>query len=414
MTTSAVPEGGASAASPKTLTETEVTGGHINHNYQIAPTGEGIAAVDPRLERLKVVRHGGQERVFAGVRCLEYKWSPDGQRIAYLEIPREAGDLPEGADTPPAGVDLTLEGAPSPARTLRVLDLADGRNAILVESKGALRGIEWSPHGQRVYYIEEVPKPGESPWHYLMSVDTGSGATTELFRAFDNERITFFNPPVSVFEGGGGTTEAPYRLIYGTNRGLYYTTYDGKAHGEMRKGGMLLDRPTDTIENVEWSPSMDRAVIYFRYPPVIGASIHERGLFLVSFVGAAVKVEQFYELQEGEHLHTIWWSPRGGRFSAANRGEILLFTPEGTPITRRPFEGIKGYTWKRDESEILVAHGTRVARWLLGGREGEPDEVEVARLDPERYAFVADPNYLGDRYIYTSYEDLFQRREKGD
>ncbi len=367
--TAAAPGGG------RTLATNDVSGGSTVHNYRSSPARDRVAVAKIGDRGLTVIQSDGQTQEFPEVSTTDaYQWSPDGRGIAYLEL---------------GGV--ALEGSFS---SVKYVDVVANTTTELYHTEGDLNGLEWSPDGEHVYFMEIEHHANDAPWFHLRKVDRRENKKVEtLATTFD--RMTFFNPPVSVFETGGLVTDQPYKVLYGTTGGLYWVSNDG------RERGQIETRETAALENVEWSPSMDRFAAYFKYPPAGGDPGH-RGLFLVRFRGrGGVTLQKILDLDDTgkNHVHSLWWAANGRHLGVGTPRAILIFDGDGRKETEAEDRDVTGFAWSRDGRRMAITAGRRVRLW-----KEESDALElVAEEQGDDVLFVADPAFLEAQVVYTVY-----------
>ncbi len=143
-------------------------------------------------------------RTLSGVSGIDYRWSPDGSRIAYAAV----------------GV--------------YVVDADGAQNRQISELSGG-SAIGWSPDGTRLYFT--APYTGNSAWK-VYAFDLASGQTRELF-TIENGTVKALNPRLS--------PDGQWIAYQGSDGSLYLVRTDGS---DMRQALENM-----RISGIEWTSS---------------------------------------------------------------------------------------------------------------------------------------------------------------
>ncbi|RME03743.1 MAG: hypothetical protein D6805_05370 [Planctomycetota bacterium] len=242
-------------------------------------------------EYMKIyIRGGSSPSVVKNTITREFQWSPDSNRIAYLQLPGpyEVGekhifviDAPERK---------LRRGAPLKARKIYT-------------SPGHLRGLEWGLQGRYLYTIETITRvlPGfrRQLVHRLIRVEADRWNSAPKVLRTTRNNLFFFMPPVSYFELTGKPLERgrDYPILYGTPKGFYVISKEG---GPREK---LLSLSARNCDNTEWSVDLTKVAMVFRgftYPEEKSA----KGVGVLD-----LRAKKMVWLSGDENVHTLWWAP---------------------------------------------------------------------------------------------------------
>ena len=252
-------------------------------------------------------------------------------------------------------------------------------------------------------------------------------------------------PPVSRYENGSGSSDAPYRIIFGTQTGLYII--DPSNPGENGSNKRLLsDLPARGLHNVEWNPDPEReqVLLFFKFPVANSRGVVMRGVFLVDIdrMGPNPLADQSFitQLHALTDIHTLWFSPNGTHITwASSRGiwyrksdepdaEVFQLTAESSEGRSLPIRGVE---WNHSETKLCFTAGPNVyihdlellaerERLRLMAEQAQrngaqiPQEAEgweeieptilIATLNGN---FVAEPSWIDDDHVFvSSFEDV--------
>ena len=174
----------------KKLVESWTNGGVVPHNYKMSPDGQKFAAFGDKGVVL-VYNDTDKTEIDGTLFSYELVWDPSSRYFAFMTQTKD-------------GQALRVVDTSSP-ETPRIMDV------YTIGDPGFLRGIEWSPRGKHLYWIEIVP--GNPYYNYLKKVDINSRVITTVERT--TEIIDFFMPPITWFEHGQGPTVVEHGEFHG-------------------------------------------------------------------------------------------------------------------------------------------------------------------------------------------------------
>lgn len=378
----------------KVLCEQPVVGSDITHNFRVSPDKKWIIHPDLQKGVLRIIGLDGQEREVDGLMLAEdLMISPDGKHVAMFRL------LP---DTNPSEVGIVLVDLSAPDRAPKILHRT---------SKG-IRGLEWSPKGDALYFLEmETLKTGTQV-HYLKRVDTGGVGA--LVVATSLTYIDFFQPPVSRFADGQGPSRKSYRVVYGSAGGLFLVDPNGR--GLER----VTDVPASGIDNLEWSPTREMIAITYKIPRLTALK-EFRGVVLFRRDKSGWQDKQLYA---GVDVHTLWWSPDGRYCGFAtyqgmqiydvvkDQSHEIVVPPrqlpppaEGEPAPPPRPRAVRSFSWAEDAKSIVIAADSAVFVCTLVS-DGVSEPVLVHEEDAGASSFIADCHMMANgKIIYTMYQD---------
>lgn len=363
----------------RTLTERTVTAAQMIHNYKVAPDHGAIASYDYSTGVMEVVDPQGQHHDFQNLLVGEYYWSPDSTMIAYTALEQIRVALYRDAE-------------------IRLLNLRSNQDRLLYRLEdGYIHGLEWSPHGDAMYFLELINEP-ERQVGYLKRLDL-SGNVTLIARS--NGRIHWFGVPTTYFEYGQGNSRQDYRIVYGIDDGVFICDRDG---GNTIR---IIDYPGDGVDNVEWSPQGDRLAMNFRYPQIGDDGTTLQGLYLVVLQEG---MPVYYPLYEGLDVHTLWWGPEGVWLSYANANTLYLYNQRTGERRELTMENLRGFHFSDDGEQIVITAANKVYLYLINEEQEErrgPFQV-MEHGDPS-VEFLAEPQFFGREIIFTVFEDVEAR-----
>lgn len=378
----------------KVVCEQPVVASDITHNFRVSPDKQWIIHPDLQKGVLRVIGLDGRETEVEGLMLAEdLMISPDSRYVAMFRL------LP---NTNPSEVGIVLVDLSAPNR----------EPTILHRTSKAIRGLEWSPKGDALYFLEmETLKTGTQV-HYLKKVGTsGVGA---LVVATSYSLIDFFQPPVSRFADGQGPSRKSYRVVYGSADGLFIVEPEGR--GLER----VSDVPASGIDNLEWSPTSEMIAITYKTPRISSLK-NFRGVVLFRREKSGWKDQQLYD---GLDVHTLWWSPDGRYCGFATYHGMHIYDvekdqsheiavpprqlpppAEGEPAPAPRPRAIRSFSWSADSKSVVIAGDNAVFLCRLGS-DGVSEPELVYEEDVATSSFIADCHILANgKIIYTLYED---------
>ncbi len=386
----------------ESLAEQDIQNQDLTHNFRVS--GNKSRIVHPSLdgEKLVVVDGKGQSMEIAGLPLdQDLMFDPDGRKLAFLKLIIDVNPIETGIGL----ADVTQRGA---------------KPKTLYRTKNMLRGLEWSPSGEALYFLEgEELANGEQLWYLKRVGVDGVGA---IVVAKSYTFIDFFMPPVSRFENSQGASKKPYRVLYGSSEGLYVVNPDGR--GKER----ITEVAASGVDNLEWNPNPDEDMILVTYKiPRISAEKLYQGVMLFRREKKGWKAEQLYEDFD---VHTLWWSPNGRYACFGTLGAVYVHDlKEKDPskaMTRivvppaeqpeKPEDGsaplpppprhIRGFYWGKKSDQMVIAAGNCIFMWRPDAKEDEENPVLIHEEGDPYQTFLGDCYIMDNgRIVYTAYSD---------
>lgn len=401
------------------LIENFVNGGSIHHNFKMSHDNKKFVSFGH--QGLLLVK-GREAPKVIDVLLYQYEliWDPTNRYFAFMS-PTNDGENIMIVDT--SGDEPIL-------KTIYTLP-----------RPGALIGIEWSPKGNEIYFIEQQ-RVKRVIIYSLKRININSKSTKTLVEGTDI--IDFFMPPVTWFQYGQGAQSRPYSLVYGTRRGLFTISSDGKSRR------YLTEAPAVGVTNLEWSLDGKKIIIYFhknfrsikhgmlkgvvlahldRKDPNAGAPKAEAQPAPDSKKPKskepkvkALKSKAYLEtLYDGKKIHTLWFSP-GGKWVMWIKEEGCWYRDPnqiGKPGIKIPNpviededgnlveitdKSIKGAIWNKDENRLAITAGNQV--WIYSTVTKKTELYH--EFGGASSHFLGEPRWRGEKLILTIFEDTTQ------
>ncbi|MDF1666806.1 MAG: hypothetical protein P1V97_33960 [Planctomycetota bacterium] len=395
------------------LVENFVNGGSIHHNFKMSHDNKKFISFGH--DGLLLVK-GREAPKTINVILYQYEviWDPTNRYVAFMS-PTPEGENLMMIDT--AGEEPSL-------KTLYTL-----------KRPGSLRGIEWSPKGGEIYWIEQQSVK-RVIIHSLKRININSKNIKTLVEGTDI--IDFFMPPVTWFQYGQGAQSRPYSIVYGTRRGLFTISADGS------KRRYLTEAPAVGVTNLEWSLDGKKIIIYFHksfksmkhgllkgvvlahldkkdpkagsQPPAQLSPKEKKSKVKISKAKAYLET-----LYDGKKIHTLWFSPAGKWVmwikeegcwyrdpNDIGKAGIKIPNPviedEDGNLVEITDKSIKGAIWNNDENRLAITAGNQVWIYSTVTKKTELYYEFGGALSH----FLGEPRWRGDKLILTIFEDTSQ------
>lgn len=398
------------------LIENFVSGATVHHNFKMSHDNRKFVSFGD--SGLAYVR-GKEEPKIIDVTLYQYElvWDPSSRYFAFMSPTNE-------------GENLMIVDTASDEPTLKTI--------YTLPRPGSLRGIEWSPKGNELYWIEQQSVNRVS-LHSLKRININSKTVKTLVEGTDV--IDFFMPPVTWFQYGQGVQSRPYAIVYGTPRGLFTVSADG------RERRYITEAPAVGVTNLEWSLDGKKIIIYFHksyksmkhglLKGVVLAHLDkkdpnpkkaapeektpETGGKKVKKLKARKQKAYLETLYDGKKIHTLWFSPKGKWVmwikeegcwyrdpNAVGKPGIKVPNPviedEDGNLVEITDKSIKGAIWNKDENRLAITAGNQV--WIYS---------TVTKKTELYYSFggalshfLGEPRWRGNKLILTIFEDTSQ------
>lgn len=397
------------------LIENFVSGATIHHNFKMSHDNRKFVSFGD--SGLVYVR-GKEKPKIIDVTLYQYEliWDPSSRYFAFMSPTNE-------------GANLMVVDTASDEPTLKTL--------YTLPRPGSLRGIEWSPKGGEIYWIEQQ-SVNKVTLHSLKRVNINSKQIKTLVQGTDV--IDFFMPPVTWFQYGQGPQSREYSIVYGTRRGLFTVSANGK---ERR---YITEAPAVGVTNLEWSLDGKKIVIYFHksyksmkhglLKGVVLAHLNKKDPNPVKKVEdptpepadkkakkvKARKQKAYLEtLYDGKKIHTLWFSPAGKWVMWIKEEGCWYRDPDdiGKPGIKIPNpviedeegnlveitdKSIKGAIWNKDENRLAITAGNQVWIYSTVTKKTELYYEFGGALSH----FLGEPRWRGDKLLLTIFEDTKQ------
>lgn len=385
-------------ADARKLSSTFMAGSWAQHGYRMAP--DGSALVLPLEDGFEVVRGGEKwKHEFPLMSSIDRDlfWAPDSKRFVFR--------------------------VPDENLSLGLVDLSDPTKHKVIYAPPAgstIRGFEWSPRNDLVFVLEgfeDRDKDGkQEEGDRIKAVDPSTAKAREIYCS--PATLSFFMPPVSRFQGGQGPSTKDYRLVLGTASGLFTVRPDGS------QLTCLSELPCTGLTNLEWSPTDEKLVLFFRIPTKSKKGML-KGTYLVHLdrrkkdqpPGAADE-SIFEQLSPALDVHTLWFSPRGKYVAWASQDAVWYREPQGGAVVKvecRDEKGralnVRGCAWDQGEQRLAITAGNRLYVHEAAKR-GEAKRAPALRLvkefenDQGDSNFAAEPTWVGDELVLTVFNSI--------
>lgn len=407
---------------PRELSSVEMRGRWAFHAYVAAPNREanllfqqhGFAiAANGRTTPFSVPMTSKNQGVY---------WSPDSKHVTFWAPIRPEHEPPEGAASQGLAVlslnRITAEMAEAPNPVPAPYEIV-----YFPSQENAPFGLEWSPSGKAIYVIERGYEDA-ALYTQIVRVPFPRGEPTVIAKM--GGMIDFFMPPVSRFEHGGGPSARPYWIVFGHPRGLFIV--DPKGRHVQR----LANVPAVGLHNIEWHPGRENQLaLYFKRGMLNAKGEQFKGVYLLHLdrLGKPEAGELLEHVYPDNDVHTLWYSSRGRYVSWAS-GTTIHFReskPSGSADAAPPVRTIepaidgdpldvKGYAWHEDERRLAVTAGNYLLLYNIVPKpdpEAPPPEPYFqTSLGRATTHFVAEPAWVGDDVMLSSFEDLGDESER--
>jgi dipeptidyl aminopeptidase/acylaminoacyl peptidase len=350
---------------------------------QLSPDGKSIVFVvarpnitDARYDRSLVLVDvaTGKQRVLTYDRrgVSTPRWSPSGDRIAFLDPARARPEEPDAATGPatqsPAGVapTATLPAAPAPAgeatkNQIFVMSMSGGDAHRITNATQDVEQISWSPDGTRIAYAVADDHPNQK------EIDKHNDA----FEVGDNDYLA---------------TEAQMPSH------LWLVPADGGKARRLTSGSWSLPKgapPSPPASPLSWSPDGKTLLIVQQATANWGDS-DQSVIAAVDVASGQLhkltghKSLEGYPVFSPDGTSIAYWYPRDG--DPNNENELYVTGSGGgigTDLTRTLDRDIVRGAWSNDGHSLLVgAHdAARVALWRLP-LKGPAVRINLGDVDP--------------------------------
>lgn len=376
----------------KTYAENFFLGGVVNHNYKLSPDHQKMVLFTTKGFSLLVKDEEEPTPLNVISFSKEVVWDPSSRYFAFF------GQTYDGTAV------YMVDTKATPAKAEVAYEVK--------RSEGSLLGLEWSPWGEEIYFLQNVFRGSYIDRTIQRLKVTGGNKKPELLVKVV-ENIDFFMPPVSWFEHGEGPqTGRRYQIVYGTSRGLFVLDRDGK------KPINLTEAPAVNLRNLEWSPDGKKIIMY--YDGGFQSRKHGslKGVTLVHLKSKGKTVE-FENLYEGRGVHTLWFSNKGKWITWVKETGCWYRSPndigkEGiripnpkiktesgktVEITDKP---IKGAIWNKNETRLALTAGNQI--WIYNTESKKT--TLYYEFGQGLTHFCAEPVWMGDKLMLTIVEDI--------
>ncbi len=328
-----------------------------------------------------------------------FQWHPDSKRVAFwVKATSRPGSL---ARLALAVLDVTAL-PPGPIRAGVPYDVVYWNSARSFPS-----GFAWSPDGQALLVLSTEYDPEDEQ---LYGTVTRAEVPSALRRV---DQIVVVPGALDFMRCSAGPAGW---LLYGHEDRLY--VIDQRGRGLMR----MPDVPSSTgLFDVEWSPSAgararDRLLLFYRSEERSPSGRLFQGVYLCDLSAAfGPSPEPPESLHGGTDVHSLWFSPRGTYASWASQRGVWYRAPGAKPagtvhvsipsfVVDSDTPVIRGLAWSADETRLAIAAGNRLYIHEVATKALYP----VAELGELADTFVAQPTWIGDHVVVSSYEDAIK------
>jgi dipeptidyl aminopeptidase/acylaminoacyl peptidase len=343
---------------------------------QVSPDGKSIVFVvarpdvkDARYDRSLVlidVATGKQRPLTFDRRGVSNpRWSPSGDRIAFLDPALVKSEEVDPKDPPP-GNEARYQ--------VFVMSMSGGEAHRITHASKDIEQISWSPDGTQIAYAVADEPPNRK------DVDKHNDA----FEVGDNDYLT---------------TEAA------TPSHLWVVPADGGAQRRLTSGSWSLPKgapPSPPASPLSWSPDGKSILIVQQVTPNWGDS-DQSVVASVDVASGQVRKLTSHKSLEGYPVFSpdgasiVYWYNRDG--DPNNQNEIFLTDSgggSGVDLTRQLDRDIVRAVWTPDGESLLVAahDGARVGLWRQP-RKGPATRIDLGDLDPA-WSFWVDLSLAKD------------------
>ncbi|MCO5172428.1 MAG: hypothetical protein M9894_39525 [Planctomycetes bacterium] len=386
-------DGGAGGAEPRRMASVLMKDTWAYRAHDLAPDGRTtLVHLEDGVEVQRVGQPAVRLKLELPFAPRDFAWSPDSRRVAFWTVHRPAGAAPRKviAVMDVAGLPAAPPGADEPPPFEVVYEAEEGF---------VPHGLGWSSAEDALLVLERC-LVGEDAASRLVRVDLDPRDARTLLQVPGS--IDFFETALGCCAASGERLrpEGPSPILFGVTDGLSLLEPGG---GEPRR----LSLPATSVFNLDWRPGGDVVALFFR------RAVRRQGqAFVGVYLAPLAEGAPAEQLYTDTDVHTLWFSPRGRYVSWASedglwyrRVEDARGKPVRVPAPRG--ERITGFAWHAGEGRLAFTADD--ALFVHDVAAGQVREVwRVGR--PERPLFLADPRFVGDEVLVTSYEDLGRRR----
>lgn len=389
---------------------------------QVSPDGRAVAWVRTSIDAehdayrshicITEIADGETRELYAGQGRDTYpRWSPDGQRIAFLSAPAGTRQTTQ----PPAAV-AALDTSPQ----LLVVAASGGEPRALTALRGGARNPVWSPDGSRIAFTTLV-----DPRHGLEPLG-GANAGDDLYARFNRDVLS--------------TDRLHWKSDAAGLLGNYYAQLAvvGADDGDALPEPLLLTRDAGDWSAPVWSPDSRYLASTGNRAPE-GESLRKKYIYLVDTAAAApAEPRELWGLQE-MRSSDLAWSPDGttlavcghddpviGHYGLPRLWLVSLHDGSASCVTRdyevalgdhsrnydlRRYGGDDGPRWLPDGSGLLVlsnqAGTVHLQRFTIAGAHMAPltgGDYVVSAFSTDRsgevvVALIGNSVEPGDLYL---------------